>query len=242
MHLGFHSSQLLNLLLPPQFVRLGQQHDEGQPARLEPGEQLPVEGTDAAPDIDRHHEPHERLAFEQVSAEQPFPALLHVACHAREAIARQVDEAALLAGVPAGTRLYRATGCRRCQERGTGGRLAAMEIMPVTFLWSRTGRWRTCFAVMRAMHWPTVKHDLHTGTRTVFDHGPGRAAGEAVFVGRPGSTEEDDGWLVGFVHAPGGTASDLCILDAHAIAAGPIARVHMPRRVPFGFHGNWFAA
>jgi carotenoid cleavage dioxygenase-like enzyme len=35
--------------------------------------------------------------------------------------------------------------------------------------------------------------------------------------------------------------SDLLILDATQPQAGPVARVAMPQRVPFGFHGNWFA-
>ena len=49
--------------------------------------------------------------------------------------------------------------------------------------------------------WPTLKHDLADRcTRQVFDHGAGRAAGEPVFVARPGATDEDDGWLVTFVH------------------------------------------
>ena len=45
-----------------------------------------------------------------------------------------------------------------------------------------------------SMHWPTLKHDLVTGTSEVFDHGAGRAAGEPVFVSRPDATAEDDGW------------------------------------------------
>jgi len=36
--------------------------------------------------------------------------------------------------------------------------------------------------------------------------------------------------------------SYLDVIDARDVAAGPVARVKMPRRVPFGFHGNWFAA
>jgi carotenoid cleavage dioxygenase-like enzyme len=32
---------------------------------------------------------------------------------------------------------------------------------------------------------------------------------------------------------------DLVILDADNLAAPPAARVHLPRRVPAGFHGNW---
>jgi carotenoid cleavage dioxygenase len=36
-------------------------------------------------------------------------------------------------------------------------------------------------------------------------------------------------------------ASDLVIIDAQRFERGPIARVHLPRRVPYGFHGSWIA-
>jgi carotenoid cleavage dioxygenase-like enzyme len=85
--------------------------------------------------------------------------------------------------------------------------------------------------------WPTVKIDLHSGERTAFDHGPGRSSGEPVFIAREGSTAEDDGWLVTFVHAA--DAAEFVVLDAQDIARGPVARVPLPQRVPLGFHGNW---
>jgi carotenoid cleavage dioxygenase len=91
------------------------------------------------------------------------------------------------------------------------------------------------------MHWPTVKHDLVTGARQVFDHGPGRAAGEPVFVGRPGATAEDDGWLVTFVHDGDTGLAEFAVLDAQDFDQGYVARVLLPQRIPFGFHGNWVA-
>jgi len=87
--------------------------------------------------------------------------------------------------------------------------------------------------------WPTVKHDLRTGERTAHDHGPGRCAGEPVFVAREGGTAEDDGWLLTFVHDTGAASTDFVVLDAADLARGPVARVPLPQRVPFGFHGNW---
>jgi carotenoid cleavage dioxygenase len=87
--------------------------------------------------------------------------------------------------------------------------------------------------------WPTLKHDLRTGERHVFDHGPGRAAGEPVFVGRPDATEEDDGWLLTFVHDLAAGSAELVVLDAQDLGRGYVARVPLPQRVPFGFHGNW---
>jgi carotenoid cleavage dioxygenase-like enzyme len=92
-----------------------------------------------------------------------------------------------------------------------------------------------------SMHWPTVKHDLVTGARQVFDHGPGRAAGEPVFVGRPGATAEDDGWLVTFVHDGDTGLAEFAVLDAQDFDQGYVARVLLPQRIPFGFHGNWVA-
>jgi carotenoid cleavage dioxygenase len=90
-----------------------------------------------------------------------------------------------------------------------------------------------------AAGWPTLKHDLVTGERQLFDHGAGRAAGEPVFVARPDGTAEDDGWLVTFVHDLAGATSELVVLDAQDLGRGAVARVKIPRRIPFGFHGNW---
>ncbi len=87
--------------------------------------------------------------------------------------------------------------------------------------------------------WPTLKHDLVTGAREVFDHGVGRAAGEPVFVGRPGSADEDDGWLVTLVHDLTNDGAELAVLDAQDFGRGYVAQVPLPQRVPFGFHGNW---
>jgi carotenoid cleavage dioxygenase-like enzyme len=89
------------------------------------------------------------------------------------------------------------------------------------------------------LEWPTLKHDLVTGERFDFNHGPGRSAGEPVFVTREGATAEDDGWLLTFVHdVPAGTA-ELVVFDAQDFGRGEIARVLLPQRVPYGFHGNW---
>lgn len=88
--------------------------------------------------------------------------------------------------------------------------------------------------------WPTIKHDLQTGQRDVFDHGPGRAAGEPVFVARQGGTEEDDGWLVTYVHDLGAGTADFVVIDAQDFGrADYVAKVPLPQRIPFGFHGNW---
>jgi carotenoid cleavage dioxygenase len=71
------------------------------------------------------------------------------------------------------------------------------------------------------------------------DHGAGRSTGEAVFVPRQGGTAEDDGWLMSYVYDATTDRSHVVVLHAQDLAAGPVATVHLPQRVPFGFHGNW---
>lgn len=86
------------------------------------------------------------------------------------------------------------------------------------------------------------KHDLDARTRQVHDFGPGRIPGEFVFVEKAGSKAEDDGWLMGYVVDMDSQTTDLVILDAANFEGEPQAVVHIPHRVPPGFHGNWVAS
>jgi len=86
-----------------------------------------------------------------------------------------------------------------------------------------------------------VKYDDATGDRQIWSAGPSGHVGESVFAANPGGTAEDDGWLINAVYDSSIDRTDVCVLDAGDVAAGPIARVHLRHRMPFGFHANWFA-
>jgi carotenoid cleavage dioxygenase len=86
------------------------------------------------------------------------------------------------------------------------------------------------------------KHDLDTGAREVHDFGRDRLPGEFVFTPRSQDSAEDDGWLMGFVLDNARNTTDFVILDARNFSGAPLAEIHIPRRVPPGFHGNWIPA
>ena len=83
------------------------------------------------------------------------------------------------------------------------------------------------------------KHDLQTGDVRTWEPGEGRMPMEAVFVPVSDDADEDDGWLMSYVYDATRDTTDVVILHAQDLAAGPVATVHLPQRVPFGFHGNW---
>ncbi|MDQ2678542.1 MAG: carotenoid oxygenase family protein [Actinomycetota bacterium] len=85
-------------------------------------------------------------------------------------------------------------------------------------------------------------HDFDTGVATRHELGPGRSIGEAVFVPSGPDADEDDGHLLALVHDATDDRSSLVVLAAQDLAAGPVATVHLPQRVPYGFHGNWLPA
>lgn len=87
-----------------------------------------------------------------------------------------------------------------------------------------------------------VKYDNRTGARTLWHAGADGHVGEAVFAPDPDGAAEDDGWLVCAVYDSARDHSEVVVIDAHDVEAGPIARVQIPQRMPFGFHANWFAA
>ena len=86
-----------------------------------------------------------------------------------------------------------------------------------------------------------VQWDVTTGEEETYGFGAGHVIGEAVFAPRPGATHERDGWLMVHVTDERTMRSDVAVLEAEDITAGPVARIHLPRRVPAGFHGGWFA-
>ena len=51
---------------------------------------------------------------------------------------------------------------------------------------------------------------------------------------------EDDGVLMGYAYHRGRDEGQLLIVDAQTLE--PMATVHLPQRVPMGFHGNWAPA
>lgn len=50
---------------------------------------------------------------------------------------------------------------------------------------------------------------------------------------------EGEGWLLSWSYDPARDASHLAVLDPMDLASGPVARVRLPVRVPYGFHGTW---
>ena len=82
-----------------------------------------------------------------------------------------------------------------------------------------------------------IKHDLGKGTSMVRAFGSGKEADEFVFVPAGADAGEDEGVLMGFVYDRSADRSDWMVLDAGTLE--PMASVHLPARVPHGFHGNW---
>jgi carotenoid cleavage dioxygenase-like enzyme len=86
-----------------------------------------------------------------------------------------------------------------------------------------------------------LKHDLARGTVEAHEFGRDATAGEAVFAPASAGAAEDDGYLLAYVHDPGRGAADLVILHSQDFTGEPVARVHLPARIPLGFHGSWIA-
>jgi carotenoid cleavage dioxygenase-like enzyme len=84
-----------------------------------------------------------------------------------------------------------------------------------------------------------LKYDLRTGESTFRSCGVGSGSAEPVFVPSATNADEDDGFVMALVYDPARDASDLLVLNAQDFDGEPVAAVHLPVRVPFGFHGNW---
>ncbi|MFK8050870.1 MAG: carotenoid oxygenase family protein [Halioglobus sp.] len=84
-----------------------------------------------------------------------------------------------------------------------------------------------------------IKFDMQSGDTQRLNLPDRVAPAEPFFVASESASAEDDGFVLSFVYEPSTHTSDLWILPADNISAGPLAKVKLPVRVPVGFHGLW---
>jgi carotenoid cleavage dioxygenase len=82
-----------------------------------------------------------------------------------------------------------------------------------------------------------LRVDTETGSITEWDSGS-KVFDEVVFAPAEGG-EPEQGYYVTFRTDRETLRSDWVVLDAHDVAAGPVATVELPFRVPAGLHGSW---
>ncbi|AGY57082.1 carotenoid oxygenase family protein [Gloeobacter kilaueensis] len=81
------------------------------------------------------------------------------------------------------------------------------------------------------------KFDIQAGEAIFANFAPEGFISEPVFVPRPESNSEDDGWVIAIVYDAQRQASDIVILDARSLDR--IARLLLPHHVPYGLHGSF---
>jgi carotenoid cleavage dioxygenase-like enzyme len=86
-----------------------------------------------------------------------------------------------------------------------------------------------------------IKHDFETNHQTHVPLAANYGCSEPVFVAKENGVKEDDGYLMYYVYDMDQNKSEFVIRDAANIEADPLARVMLPVRVPYGFHGSWIA-
>ncbi|KAL4303093.1 hypothetical protein GQ457_10G016020 [Hibiscus cannabinus] len=104
---------------------------------------------------------------------------------------------------------------------------------------------KTRFAYLAlAEPWPKVsgfaKVDLSTGEVNKYIYGEQRYGGEPLFFPLNPSENEDDGYILAFVHDEKTWKSELQIVNAMDLKLE--ARVKLPSRVPYGFHGTFISS
>lgn len=82
------------------------------------------------------------------------------------------------------------------------------------------------------LDWDNDKVDLH-------ELPPGVVAQEPIFVPRSEDAPEGDGYLLSMVNFMAENRAEFWVLDAKNVKADPIARVLLPYRQSFSFHGSF---
>jgi len=84
-----------------------------------------------------------------------------------------------------------------------------------------------------------LKLDVTTGEKQFWSAGPQGFVSEPIFVPRPDTNQEDDGWVLTLVYDASKHRSDVVILDGRDLNQSPVARLHLKHHIPYGLHGSW---
>ncbi len=87
-----------------------------------------------------------------------------------------------------------------------------------------------------------ISLDLDAGTEQIWSAGAGCFVGEPVFAPTPGSEAEDGGHILAVVYDGRRERCFLGVFEPGRVDRGPVARVHLPGLLPYGFHGSWASA
>ena len=89
-----------------------------------------------------------------------------------------------------------------------------------------------------------VRVETDSGHVTRWQHQPGDAVGEPLFVPRQGAEPDTatDGYVLYPLYRGSEDRSALQIRDADNLAGEVLASIELPVRIPAGFHGNWISA
>ena len=88
---------------------------------------------------------------------------------------------------------------------------------------------------------PTGIYTLHRPSNTLdqWTLGESLQLDEPYFVPLNPTSSEGEGWLLSVAFNRATQKSEVLVFEALNLKKGPIARVLLPNRVPFGFHGTW---
>jgi carotenoid cleavage dioxygenase len=87
-----------------------------------------------------------------------------------------------------------------------------------------------------------LRLDVTNGKTDRYRYGADIMVEEHVFVPRPGSGAEGDGWFVGTALDLKRKAMLFSVFDAAHLAGGPLAQATLPRVMPLGLHGIFVRA
>ena len=104
------------------------------------------------------------------------------------------------------------------------------------YLYSAAAHQSTVNAPLQAI----FKVDLESGRKQLWSAAPRGFIGEPIFIPRPNSQTEDDGWLIALVYDAEHHRSDVVILDAENLEKEkPVAKLHLKHHIPYGLHGSF---